>query len=243
MIEIKQLSFSYAEEKILDALSLSFPQASSTAILGRSGCGKTTLLKLLAGLLPCGKGSLLIRGKIPEDIPEGLAYIQQNLGLFPWKTVEENLDLVLKLRKQEKAQRQQRLESILKEFQLKEVKNAYPRNLSGGQAQRTAIARALLQEADILLMDEPSASLDALSREAFQDFLKALQARRPSTRILVTHSIEEAVVLGERILILYKGGQYTQFENPLYALQNSRSQPEYGPFCQEIRKALGTASS
>ena len=168
------------------------------AVVGPTGCGKTTLLALIAGLMPPTAGQLLVAGEPVEPRRPGTALILQDYGLLPWKTVRHNAALGLEIRglPWEAADRS------LAEVGLTELANRWPHQLSGGQRQRVAIARSLALEPDLLLMDEPFSALDALTREEMQELLLNIWRRRRTSLVLVTHSIAEAVYLGQQILVL-----------------------------------------
>ena len=238
MIQIEGVSVRFGDEVVLDRLSLVFPPLSTTAIVGVSGCGKTTVLKVMAGLLTPDEGRVTVDGSPVTGVRNGTGLILQSLGLFPWKTVAENVALSLVSLGMGSTEAAERIRAALDDLGLAAVADKYPGRLSGGQAQRTAIARALVRRSDLLLMDEPSASLDALTREEFQDLLLEFHRRHPATLVVVTHGIEEAVVLGQTIVVLAKATVPKILENPLFGRAEVRSDPRFGPFCQEVRRAL-----
>jgi NitT/TauT family transport system ATP-binding protein len=166
--------------------------------VGPSGCGKTTLLSLIAGLAKVSEGELAVAGAAVDPRRPGTSLIMQDYGLLPWKTVRENAALGLTIRSMPK----DRADRALSEVGLGELGHRWPHQLSGGQRQRVAIARSLALDPDLLLMDEPFSALDALTREEMQDMLLSIWQRRHTSMILVTHSITEAVYLGQQILVL-----------------------------------------
>ncbi|NTW29027.1 MAG: ABC transporter ATP-binding protein [Coriobacteriia bacterium] len=186
----------------LDALSLEVAEGEPVAIIGPSGCGKSTLLLLAAGLLQPDRGSVRVGGEAALRPRRQTALILQDFGLLPWKTVERNAALGLKLRGVAREEVRSRTAAALERVGLGDFAHAYPGELSGGMRQRLALARAIALEADVLLMDEPLSALDALTREDLQDFLLELWLRRGHTQVLVTHSIEEAVFLGRRVVVM-----------------------------------------
>lgn len=228
----------FGTETVLDRLTLNLPPRSATSVIGVSGCGKTTLLKVMAGLLVPEAGTVSVGGVPVQGVRPGTGLILQSLGLFPWKTVEQNVALALEPLGLARQEGQSRVRRALADLGLEAVAHKFPSALSGGQAQRTAIARTLVRRSDLLLMDEPSASLDALTREDFQDLVLALHQSSPTTLVVVTHGIEEAVVLGQTILVLTKGAPPLALSNPLFGLSDLRSDPRFGPFCQQVRQAL-----
>lgn len=167
-------------------------------MVGPSGCGKTTLLSLIAGLLQPTQGDLAIDGKPVSPRRAGTALIMQEYGLLPWKTVRQNTALGLQIR----GLPQDPADQALAEVGLGDLGRRWPHQLSGGQRQRVAIARSLALQPDLLLMDEPFSALDALTREEMQALLLSIWQRRKTSIVLVTHSISEAVYLGQQILVL-----------------------------------------
>ena len=176
-----------------------------TCIVGPSGAGKTTLLKCLAGLLAPTSGSVVVEGRRVTGPPESMAVVFQEYGrsLFPWKTVRGNVALPLRAKKGlTPAQRAARVADALNAVGLADAADAYPWQLSGGMQQRVAIARAVAYQPDVLLMDEPFAAVDAQTRADLEDLIRRLWRERGLTVIFVTHDIEEAVYLGQRVLVL-----------------------------------------
>ncbi|MFJ8927655.1 ABC transporter ATP-binding protein [Streptomyces sp. NPDC102364] len=174
-------------------------------VVGPSGCGKTTLLKCVAGLLRPTEGSVALDGAPVTGPRPGLAVVFQEYGrsLFPWMRVAENVELPLRQRKSmPKAARRARVAESLEAVGLAGVHRAYPWELSGGMQQRVAIARALAYEPEVLLMDEPFAAVDAQTRADLEDLVRGLWRERDMTVLFITHDIDEAVYLGERVLVL-----------------------------------------
>ena len=187
--------------RALDALALSVANGEPVAIIGPSGCGKSTLLLLAAGLLSPTDGAVRVGGSAVDGPRRGTALILQDFGLLPWKTVEANAGLGLKIRGVGAAELRERTAGALEGVGLADFARSYPAELSGGMRQRLALARAVALDADLVLMDEPLSALDALKREELQDVLLGMWKRRGHTQVLVTHSIEEAVFLGDHILM------------------------------------------
>ncbi len=204
MIELEKLTIEYQggrKEKVLavEDISLNITDGESIALIGPSGCGKTSLLYVLCGLIKPSSGSAKING-IPVSKPSrDVALILQDIGLLPWKTVFKNASLGLELNG---GRDRQRVYTLLDELGLKGFYHRYPAQLSGGEKQRVAIARALATNPKILLMDEPLVSLDTFTRERIQDLILSLWQKRKHTQIIVTNDIEEAVFLGQRIVVL-----------------------------------------
>ncbi|GAB3004988.1 ABC transporter ATP-binding protein [Streptomyces pseudoechinosporeus] len=173
-------------------------------LVGPSGCGKTTLLKCMGGLLTPTSGEVLLDGRPVSGPPPGMAFVFQEYGrsLFPWMRVRDNVELPLKQKKLTTSRRRELVADALESVGLSDAAGAYPWQLSGGMQQRVAIARALAYEPDVLLMDEPFAAVDAQTRADLEDLVRGLWQQRGITILFVTHDIDEAVYLGERVLIL-----------------------------------------
>lgn len=238
MIHVKGLRHSYGSETTLRSVDLHIPKNTTCAIIGPSGCGKTTLLYLLAGLIPPENGEITIDGEKIKEVRKATGLILQDLGLLPWKTVWENAALGLKARGMEKNTVNGRVAAILDELGIAEQKDKFPSQLSGGQKQRLAIARTLVTDPDLLLLDEASASLDAITKEAIQNLILKIIKSRPLTVVMVTHSIEEAVFLGQKILVMGEGGIRSILENAYFGDEAIRSKPEYYKICLDLREQL-----
>lgn len=195
MYAIQNVSKNYGQLKVLDDISIDFPEAGTTVILGPSGCGKTTLLNIISGLIKPDAGT--VQGFCQGE----LSFVFQEDRLIPWKTVGDNIRFVLK-GKMDKEEIKGTIDRTLGQFGLLEYIDYYPNKLSGGMKQRIQMLRAFAFPADILLMDEPFKSLDLSNKRAAMDFLKALLTSEKRTCILVTHDLDEAIALGEQIVIL-----------------------------------------
>ncbi|WP_062203693.1 ABC transporter ATP-binding protein [Demequina salsinemoris] len=173
-------------------------------VVGPSGAGKTTLLRSIAGLLDVTKGEVVLDGTAVTGPPEGMAVVFQEYGrsLFPWMTVRQNIELPLKEKGIPKAERREKVDKALAEVSLTEAAEQHPWQLSGGMQQRVAIARAVAYEPTVLLMDEPFAAVDAQTRAELEDLVRSLWKRLGVTVLFVTHDIDEAVYLGERVIVL-----------------------------------------
>lgn len=209
MLEISHCNLAYnqgaSRVTVYDDFSLQVEAGESIVLIGPSGCGKSTLLYLLAGLLQPTGGEIKIGGERVIGARQKTAFILQEYGLFPWLNVEQNVCLGLRVRRMPKRKYQSGVEEMIRKMGLWEVKHHFPSQLSGGQRQRVALARALTLQPDLLLMDEPLSALDALTRERLQRLLLEIWQEQKLTTVLVTHSIEEAVFLGSRILVLADG--------------------------------------
>ncbi len=188
--------------RALDALVMSVEQGEPVSVIGPSGCGKSTMLLVSAGLLTPDEGEVLAAGRRLTGVRRETALILQDYGLLPWKTVWDNAALGLRVRGASRKEAGEVALGALERVGLLEFARAYPGELSGGMRQRLALARAVALDADLLLMDEPLSALDALTREDLQDVLLDLWRRRGHAQVLVTHSIEEAVYLGRRVLVM-----------------------------------------
>lgn len=240
MIEITGLikKFDNAQAAVLEDISFSLNAGDSLAVIGPSGCGKTTLLAILAGLVPATSGSVRLQGN--QNRPAKTSIILQDYGLFPWKTLAENLALGMKIQNIPAHIRSTRTSQLLSELDLAPYAHYYPVQLSGGQKQRVAIARALATEPDILLMDEPFSSLDAITREHLQAVMKDMWRKNRLTFIIVTHSVEEAVFLGRFIIILGNrpARVLAMVDNADFGMENFRLSDTYFNKIKEVRKVL-----
>jgi NitT/TauT family transport system ATP-binding protein len=240
MLEISSCSAGYDGKEVLREVSLSVAPGKTGCIIGPTGCGKTTLLMLAAGLKRARAGSILLDGKpvIPGD--NRVSLILQDYGLFPWFTVEDNIAVGLKVRRVHKEARRAAVARQLSRLGLEECAHRYPGELSGGQQQRVAIARSMALTPRLLLMDEPFSALDAMSRESLQEILLEMLDDHDVTALLVTHSIEEAVYLGGTIWVLAgsPAGIRASFDNPGQGTPGYRSEPSFFTLCSRIRQQL-----
>ena len=199
---------STADLVVLDGVNLALQTGEIVGLLGRSGSGKSTLLRIVAGLLPPTAGEVLWRGKPVHGITPGIAMVFQNFALFPWLTVQENVELGLEAQGMPRAERDKLAEAAIDLIGLGGFESAYPKELSGGMRQRVGLARALVVHPDLLLMDEPFSALDVLTAETLRTDLIDLwsEGKLPVQAILmVTHNIEEAVLMCDRILLFSSG--------------------------------------
>lgn len=241
MISLRNVSKIYGEITAIENVSFDIDRGESCAIIGPSGCGKSTLLLIISGLLKPTKGKVYVDGKSIKSPLQNAALILQDYGLFPWKTVYDNIALGLRIRGVNRKTEKRRVIELLDKFGLRGFEKHYPKQLSGGMKQRVALARALAIEPEILLMDEPLSSLDALSREKMQNFLLELWKETNSTVILVTHSIEEAVFLGRKIIVLTPRPARVKavIDNPLVGDKEYRQSEVYFEKCKEVRQIIG----
>lgn len=230
MIRISDLTVKYKNEIAIDKMSLSIEKEKTYAIIGKSGCGKTTLLYTIAGLISNYEGKLEIEGET--------SLILQNLGLFNWFTVYKNVELGLNKYNCTKKEKEKLVNDVLKELDLISLKDKYPKELSGGQKQRVAIARTIIRNPEILLLDEATSALDSINKEKIQELLLEIRNKRKNTMILVTHSIEEAVFLGEYIIVMKDGRIHSIINNKYFGDKDIRKKQEYMEICNEVRGKL-----
>jgi NitT/TauT family transport system ATP-binding protein len=186
----------------LEDVSLTVKRGEFVTLLGPSGCGKSTLLKLISGLSPATTGEVRVNGMTPAAARETMSFIFQDATLLPWRTVERNVGLGLELDYAARAVREERVAKMLELVGLSHVAKRYPRELSGGMKMRVSIARALVSRPRILLLDEPFAALDEMTRDRLNEELLRLKEEQKWTVIFVTHSVSEAVFLSSRIVVL-----------------------------------------
>lgn len=249
MINIRSINFAYNVSPVFEGFSLEILHGETWTILGSSGCGKTTLLYLLAGLRFPTSGTIEIDGEHLTRPRPRTGLILQDYGLLPWSTVRENVELGLQVRTfygedgkhaPVNFQPGNNVQYWLERLGIDDVADKYPSQISGGQRQRTAIARTLALEPDLLLMDEPFSSLDAITREDLQNLTLSLCAEKRLTLVVVTHAIEEAAVLGKKILLLETAPNHAAriFDNPSAATQGYRESKEYQELCNRLRREL-----
>ena len=247
MINLNNMTFSYRSgAAVFERFTWSVAAGESWAVIGPSGCGKTTLLYLISGLYAPSSGSITVAGEnVPRKDRGRTGLILQDYGLLPWATVQGNVELGLRIRQfyglgELDQETRERIAFWLQRLGIDGLGDKYPSQISGGQRQRVAIARALALQPDVLLMDEPFSSLDALSREDLQNVVLALQEEMGITTVVVTHNIEEAVLLGRQILVLgqppISGLQVV--DNPCEDLAIFRQEPEFHAQCSELRGRL-----
>lgn len=230
IIKIKDLLIKYKEEIAIDKLNLSIEKGKSYAIIGKSGCGKTTLLYTMAGLISNYEGKLEIEGET--------SLILQNLGLFNWFTVYKNISLGLNKSNLSKEEKEKLVNRIINELGLADIKHKYPKELSGGQKQRVAIGRTIINNPEILLLDEATSALDSINKEMIQELLLEIKIEKNITMILVTHNIEEAVFLGEEIIVMKDGRIDSIIPNKYFGDKDIRTKNEYIEICNKVRGSL-----
>jgi NitT/TauT family transport system ATP-binding protein len=226
----------------LTGVSLSLKEQETISIVGPSGCGKSTLLFIMAGLEKPTGGNIIFRGIPLERAHKEIALVLQDYGLFPWKTVQKNIELGIRIRR-DPVDRQM-IADLLGELGISEKTELYPQQLSGGQRQRVALARALVLNPSLLLLDEPFASVDAMTRERLQDIVGATWRSRRFGMVVVTHNIQEAVGLGKKVLVMggNPGSILMCVENPRACEEGYCVSDEFYDTCRMVRNELEQVS-
>ncbi|MDD9150348.1 MULTISPECIES: ABC transporter ATP-binding protein [unclassified Sporolactobacillus] len=226
-LQLNHIAKSYQDLKVLEDVTLRVKRGEFIAIIGKSGCGKTTLLRLIAGLETATGGSI-IQDDVPlQGINRSARVMFQNGRLLPWKKVIDNVGVGLKGEWKDAARK------MLRHVGLEEWSDQYPAKLSGGQKQRVALVRALVHQPDLLLLDEPLSALDALTRLDMQDLVESIWEAQRLTAILVTHDVEEAVRLADRVILLEKGR--ISLDIPIDLIRpRKRFNPKFGRYVEEI---------
>ena len=201
-VRLSGASRSFGPVRALDPVDLDIPDGAFVAIVGPSGCGKSTLLRLVAGLLPVSAGTVDVGGKRHAGPVTALGFVFQQPTLLEWRTVLGNVLFQIEMRGLRTSDFRERALALLDQMGLRDFAASHPHQLSGGMKQRVAIARALLHDPGLLLMDEPFGALDALTREQMRIDLEALWLRRRMTTLFVTHSVDEAVLLADRVVVM-----------------------------------------
>jgi NitT/TauT family transport system ATP-binding protein len=199
---VKDASLRYGELEVLSELSLRVGENEIVSIVGPSGCGKTTLLRCVGGLNQLNGGEIRIDGERVEKPLPIVSMVFQHFGLFPWKNLWSNIAYGLALKHAPKEEIERRVSAAIDMVGLKGFEKSYPHQLSGGMQQRAGLARALVMEPKLLLMDEPFSAIDAQTREQLQFELLRIWDRQPTAMMFVTHSIDEAVLMGDRVVVL-----------------------------------------
>jgi NitT/TauT family transport system ATP-binding protein len=240
MLTAENLAKSYDGKTVIQDVSFTLEQGETLAVVGPSGCGKTTLLYILSGLAAPDAGRALLGGRPITGPASDISIILQDYGLLPWRTIIDNVALGLKIQGVSRRERLERARAQLAEVGITGRDSDYPANLSGGEQQRVAIARAFVTRPRLTLLDEPFSSLDALTRERLQlALLKAWRARRVPY-VLVTHSLEEAVMLGQRIMVMSArpARPVAIFDNPGFGDERIRDTEACFALLKELRRTV-----
>jgi NitT/TauT family transport system ATP-binding protein len=232
---------------VLEDITLTITKGEFVSFIGPSGCGKSTLLKLISGLAIPSEGTIRVNGMTPNHARETVSYIFQDATLLPWRTVRQNVGLALELEGVIRYGREKRIATMLDLVGLHAVADAYPRQLSGGMKMRVSIARALTTNPRLLLMDEPFAALDEMSRDRMNEEILRLRAEQKWTAVFVTHSVAEAVFLSTRIVVLSsnpgRGYATMSIDLPQPRISSLRTAPEFETLVAQVSQALRGARS
>jgi NitT/TauT family transport system ATP-binding protein len=251
VLQVKNLRMSFLESdgslEVLDDLSFSIQPHSFVSIIGPSGGGKTTLLRVLAGLEKPTSGEIIFSNKGGRSALPRVGMVFQKANLMPWRTVTQNIMLPLELEGMPDPERTERVRRMVDMVGLQSFENSYPHELSGGMAQRVAIARSLVYDPDILLLDEPFGQLDALTRERMGNELLRIWQATQKTVLMVTHSIPEAVFLSDRVLVLTSRpariSQDLMIDLPRPREEQIRYNHEFSHLSQTLRQQLDISTS
>jgi osmoprotectant transport system ATP-binding protein len=229
MIEIDSVTKSYGDRRVVDHLTMTVPTGEFCVLLGSSGCGKSTTLRMINRLIATDSGSIRVAGEDVRDVPaenlrRRIGYAIQSIGLFPHWTVEDNIATVPRLLKWQRVRISDRVTELLELLRLQPetYRGKYPHQLSGGEQQRVGVARALAADPELLLMDEPFAAVDPITRDTLQVELAHIHRTTAKTIVFVTHDIEEALRLATRIAIMHEG-RIAQLGSPLDILEHPAS--------------------
>ena len=237
-LHVERVSHTYGPVAALEAIDLDIADGETVALIGPSGCGKSTLLGILGGLLQPSVGRVTLSGQPPADSLNPFTYIFQDFALLPWRTVEANVALALEHRPLGAAERRERVAAALALTGLSEFAAAYPKQLSGGMRQRVGIARALVVRPAVLLLDEPLSALDAQTRELLMEDLLEIWAREKSTRVYVTHNLEEAARLADRVVVLSRRPGRIREVVRIDVPVGDRGRPEHAALLFEMHRRL-----
>mgnify|MGYP003335552850 FL=1 len=245
LLSLQSLSASFHDRGILhvlDDISFEVPRGQFVALIGPSGSGKSTLLRILAGLLEPSQSRVDFRGQPLRGPQPGVGLVFQNANLMPWRTVAENVRLPLEVAGLEAAAAVPQVAAMVELVGLSGFEHTRPDDLSGGMAQRVAIARALVQDPDLLLLDEPFGSLDAITRERMGEDLLRIWSLNHKTVFMVTHDISEAVYLADRVLVLSQRPAHLKLDLPVDLPRPRQPQmrytPEFGALAAQVRAAI-----
>lgn len=258
MIEVSRLGFGYREIPIFTTFSFSVKKGEAWTIIGPSGCGKTTLLFLIAGLNRPATGAIRIAGRIIDRPRPETGLVLQDHGLLPWSTIYENTLLGFQIRRfygpdgkhspaeppLDRKEERKRIDYWLDWLGIAHLGSMYPAQLSRGQRQRAAIARTLVLEPDLLLMDEPFSALDAPIRDELQKVMNRFHRESGLTSLTVTHDIEEALILGEKILVLGNSCNRKPrvVDNPFSKEIDRRTSPDFQECCRQLHQEIAACS-
>lgn len=242
LLSLEDVTFGYREEQpILRGVHWALRPGESWSILGPSGSGKTTLLYLLAGLRQAQQGRVTYEGRPVRRGERAIGLMLQAYGLLPWFSVRHNIEIGMKIHRHSRKERRDRAQHWLERLDIAGVADHYPGQLSGGQRQRVALARLLALETSVLLLDEPLSAVDELTRERLQKLLWELKRDLSATTVLVTHNVEEAVLLGDHIMVITGYDPIEDFHvmrNPFQGAMPARDDVDFIKFCRDVREVL-----
>lgn len=244
--ELTHVSKTYARNQVvaLEDVSLTLRKGSFTSVIGSSGCGKSTLLKIMAGLIPPSQGRVMLQERPVTGPRRDIGMMFQQATLFPWKTAVENIVLPIEIRDGKAAAKKalDKAYELLDIVGLKGFENVYPNELSGGMAQRASICRMLITEPAVLLLDEPFSALDELSRDMMNMELQRICREQNATAFLVTHSIQEAVILSDEIVVMKprpgRIAEIVEVDLPRPRTLDMMTTPKFGEIVDHIRSLL-----
>ena len=237
-LHLEQVSHRYGSVEALKGVSLDIADGETVALIGPSGCGKSTLLGILGGLLQPTSGRVTLSGALPSDSLNPFTYVFQDFALLPWRSVAGNVALALEHHRLGARERSERVIAALALTGLTEFAAAFPKQLSGGMRQRVGIARALVVRPAVLLLDEPLSALDAQTRELLMEDLLAIWAREKSTRVYVTHNLEEAARLADRVVVLSRRPGRVRDVLRIELPVAERARPEHANLLLEVHQRL-----
>lgn len=238
MLQFENVSFRYAEDDfdMMRNLNFQVEDREFVSIIGASGCGKSTIFRLINGLEKLQQGRILVDGRPVQELKNYSAFMPQKDLLFPWRTIEKNICLPMELAKVPKAEQEKRCKEVLEQVGLSEYAKKYPKDLSGGMKQRVAFARTLLSGADMLLLDEPFSALDYLTRVDMQEWLLHQWEHYHKTILFITHDVEEAIFLSKTIFII-QDRPFSQMERVEVPLSYPRNREDLKrPDIVELKK-------
>lgn len=245
MLKISKLMVSYKTKdspvNALGPINISLKEGDIYGIIGPSGCGKSTLLHVLGGVINDYSGEVVLKEQILSPKKHNIGLIPQNFGLLPWKNVEQNCLLALNIKGRDIDEGvREKIVHILDKLDIASLKERYPNELSGGQKQRVAIARSFIMNPDLLLMDEPFSALDALTREDAQELFIDMWNQFRITTVFVTHSIEEAIYMGKKIMVMSEcpGTIVETIDNPLFNTKNIREKEDFVKLSKHLRSII-----
>ena len=240
MLQFENVSFCYAEDDfdMMRNLNFQVEDREFVSIIGASGCGKSTIFRLINGLEKLQQGRILVEGRPVQELKNYSAFMPQKDLLFPWRTIEKNICLPMELAKVPKAEQEKRCKDVLEQVGLSEYAKKYPKDLSGGMKQRVAFARTLLSGADMLLLDEPFSALDYLTRVDMQEWLLHQWEHYHKTILFITHDVEEAIFLSKTIFII-QDRPFSQMERVEVPLSYPRNREDLKrPDIVELKETL-----